>query len=81
MLRANLALDLDKSSVKAFHPLNIDQLQMQLEEETGRAFNKEQAAYIVELLDRTKDGILDNSDWRVNDKTLSLGGSKTKVIS
>ncbi len=67
MLRASLALDLDKSSVKAIQPLNTDKLRSQLEEETGRSFNAEQALYIVEMLDRTKDGILDNSDWIYKD--------------
>ncbi len=76
MLRASLALDLDQSSVKAFQPLNRDKLQSQLEEETGRTFNKEQAAYIVEVLDRTKDGILDNSDWIANDVILSRNRSR-----
>ncbi len=76
MLRASLALDLDKSSVKAFQPLNTDKLQSQLEEETGRTFSKEQAAYVVEVLDRTKDGILDNSDWVANDLIFSSNRSR-----
>ncbi len=67
MLRASLSLDLDKSSVKAIQPLNTDKLRSRLEKETGRSFNDEQAAYIVELLDITNDGILDNADWIYKD--------------